>query len=144
MLNWSQLYSSLSRAESIHSKLEAIFQNFAKIVEAQVTDKTFLIKGISVSLHIENGYFTTTFAGRVLRFSFSSVPSGNDSLDGKVTCVLINEFPEKVLVPIGEFTFTASGMTSFTSPDTGGRLYVDDDLPTLVIALNFIHESLSK
>jgi hypothetical protein len=144
MLNWNQLNQQLGTVANRHSQLATKFQSFAKYVEEQVTAQAFNIKGISVSSHIESGYFTTTFVGRTLRFSFSSVLSENSSLLGNVTCDLMKEFPEIVFVPVGEFTFNVNGKTNLIVPDDGDQIIIDDDIPALYVALHFIHESLSK
>lgn len=144
MLDWNQLHQQLGTVSNRHSQLAAKFQNFAKYVEEQVTTNTFHIKGIAVSLHLEDGYFTTAFAGRTLRFSFSTVLSENGSLVGNVTCVQTKDFPENLFVPVGEFTFTGNGKTNLVAPDDGDSIIIDDDIPALYIALHFIHESLFK
>lgn len=144
MLNWNQLHQQLGTVSNRHSQLAAKFQSFAKYVEEQVTAQAFHIKGISISLHLEDGYFTTNFAGRTLRFSFSSALSENGSLVGNVTCGLMKDFPEKLSVPVGEFTFTGNGKTNLIAPDDGDPIIIDDDIPALYVALHFIHESLSK
>lgn len=144
MLKWSQLHQQLETVAIRHIQLAAKFQAFAKHVEDQVTNPTFHIKGISVSLYLEQGYFTTTFAGRTLHFAFSSALSENGSLVGTVTCGLIRELPEKTLVPVGEFTFTGSGKTNLNNPEDGDPITIDEDLPALYVGLNFIYEGLSK
>ena len=144
MLDWDQLHHELGTVSNRHSQLAAKFRSFAKYVEEQVTTPTFPIKGISVLLHLENGYFATAFAGRALRFSFSSALSQNGSLVGIVACVLTKDFPEKLFVPVGEFTFSGNGKTNLVAPDDGDSIIIDDHIPALYVALNFIHESLSK
>lgn len=144
MLKWNQLHQQLEIVASRHSQLAKKFQAFAKFVEEQVTTPTFHIKGISISLHLEQGYFTTTFAGRTLCFSFSSILSENGSLIGTVTCGLMQEFPEKSLVQVGEFTFTGNGETNLNDPEDGDSISMDKDIRALHVALHFIYESLSK
>lgn len=144
MLKWNQLHQQLETTANRHSQLAAKFRSFAKFVEEQVTAATFHIKGISVSLHLEQGYFTTTFAGRTLRFTFSSALSENGSLIGTVTCGLLKDSPERSLIPVGEFTFTGSGKSSLNNPEDGDPINIDEDLPALYIGLHFIYESLSK
>ena len=144
MLNCNQLHQQLETVSNRHSKLTAKFQSFAKYVEEQVTHEAFRIKGITVSLHIEDGYFTVAFAGRALRFTFSSVPFENGLLVGNVTCVLMKDFPEKLFVHVGEFTFAGNGKTNLVAPDDVDSIIIDDDISALYIALNFIHESLVK
>lgn len=144
MLDLNQLHQQLGTVSNRHSLLAVKFQGFAKCVEEQVAAPTFYIKGISVSLRLEDDYFTTAFAGRALRFSFSSALSENGLLVGIVTCVLTKDFPEKLFVPVGEFTFSGNGKTNLVAPDDGDSIIIDDDIPALCVALNFIHESLSK
>ncbi|MDP3188988.1 hypothetical protein [Limnobacter sp.] len=144
MLKWNQLHQQLETMANRHSQLAAKFQSFAKFVEQQVTDSAFHIKGISASLHLEQGYFTTTFADRTLRFTFSSVLSESGSLVGTVTCSLMKDFPEKSLVPVGEFTFTGSGKTNLNNPEDGDPIIIDADIPALYLGLHFIYEGLSK
>lgn len=144
MLKWNQLHQQLEGVANRHSQLAAKFQVFAKFVGEQVMAPAFHIKGISVSFHLEEGYFTASFAGRTLRFAFSSAMSENGSLAGTVTCSLVKEIPETSLVQVGEFTFTGSGKTNLINPEDGDPIIMDDDNPALYIGLHFIYESLSK
>jgi hypothetical protein len=144
MLKWNQLHQQLETVANRHSQLAAKFQVFAKFVENQVTTPMFHIKGISISLHLEEDYFTTTFAGRTLRFDFSSTLPEKGSLIGIVKCSLMKELPRISYVPVGEFTFTGSGMTNLNNPEDGDPIIIDDDIPALYVGLHFIHESLSK
>ena len=144
MLKWNQLHQQLETVANRHSQLATKFQAFAKFVEEQVTAPTFHIKGISASLHLEQGYFTTTFAGRTLHFTFSSALSENGSLVGTVMCGLMKELPERALVPVGEFTFTGSGKTNLNNPEDGDPIIIDEDIPALYVGLHFIYEALSK
>lgn len=144
MLNWDQLCQQLETIANRHLQLATKFQAFAKFVEAQVTAPTFHIKGISVSLHLEQDYFTTTFAGRTLHFTFSSGLSENGSLVGTVMCGLMKEIPKKMMVPVGDFTFTGSGKTNLNNPEDGDPIIVDEDIPALCIGLHFIYQGLSK
>lgn len=144
MLKWNQLHQQLETVANRHSQLAAKFQAFAKFVEEQVTAPMFHIKGISISLHLEQGYFTTTFAGRTLRFDFSSALPENGSLIGTVTCSLVKELPEISFVSVGKFTFATSGKTNLNNPEDGDPIIIDDDIPAQYVGLHFIHESLSK
>ena len=144
MLKWNQLHQQLETVANRHTQLAKKFQSFAKFVEEQVTAPTFHIKGISVSLHLEQGYFTTTFAGRTLRFDFSSALLESSSLVGTVTCSLMNEFPENSLVSVGEFTFNGSGITNLNNPEDGDPIIIDQDIPAQYVVLHFIYEGLSK
>jgi len=117
MLKWNQLHQQLETVANRYSQLETKFQTFAKLVEEQVTHPTFHIKGITVSPNLEQSYFTTTFAGRTLYFTFSSALAENGTLVGTVTCGLMRELPEKTLVSVGEFTFTGSGKTNLHDPE---------------------------
>jgi hypothetical protein len=144
MLKWNQLHQQLETITNRHSQLATKFQAFAKFVEAQVTAPGFHIKGISTSLYLEQAYFTTTFAGRTLHFTFSSTLSENGSLVGTVMCGLMKELPEKMLVPVGEFTFTGSGKTNLNNPEDGDPIILDEDVPALYIGLHFIYQGLLK
>lgn len=144
MLKWNQLHQQLEAIANRHLQLAAKFQVFAKFVEEQVTAPEFHIKGISASLHLEQSYFTTTFAGRTLRFDFSTALPENSSLIGTVTCSLVKELPEISFVSVGEFTFTANGKTNLNNPEDGDPIIIDADIPALYVGLHFIHESLSK
>ena len=101
MLEWSQLHQGLERASNRHRQLAAKYEQFAKFVAEQVTEPAFHIKGIGISLHLDQGFFVTTFAGRTLQFTFESVPSENGALVGKVTCHLKKEFSTPEYISIG-------------------------------------------
>ena len=144
MQKWNQLHLQLETIAKRHLQLAAKFQNFAKFMEMQVSAQTFHIKGIVVSLHVERGYFNTTFAGRTLCFTFSSSLIENGSLMGTVACYLVTDLPEKSMVPIGHFTFDSSGNTNLINPENGDQITMEEDFSALHLGLHFIYESLSK
>ncbi len=144
MLKWSPLHQQLETVANRHLQLAAKFQAFAKFVAEQVTAPMFHIKGISVSLHLEQDYFTTTFSGRTLRFDFSSALSESGSLVGTVMCNLVKKYPEISLASVGEFTFTGSGKTNLNNPEDGDPISIDDERPSLYVGLHFIYEGLLK
>ena len=76
MLAWNQLHQDLESATNRHRQLAAKFEQFAKFVAEQVAAPAFHIKGIGISLNLDQGFFSTTFAGRTLHYTFESVPSG--------------------------------------------------------------------
>ena len=144
MLDWNQLHQNLEKTSNRHRQLASRFEQFAKFVAEQVTAQLFHIKGIGISLCLDQGFFTTTFAGRTLQFVFASVPEETGTLVGHVTCYLKKEIPALEYIPIGEFRFTGSGQTTLVDPKKNEPITIDVDLDALYVALNFIHESLSK
>jgi hypothetical protein len=141
MLKWNTLHQNLEKAANRHLLLASRFNEFAKFIEDQITHQTFHIKGITTSLHLEQGFFTTMFSGRTLHFAFSSI-NENGTLIGNVKCHLKKEFPEPTYIEIGEFSFTGNGQTSLIEPEDNDPITIDSDLPSLYVALHFIHESL--
>ncbi|MEF8733749.1 MAG: hypothetical protein V5B40_18115 [Candidatus Accumulibacter meliphilus] len=83
MLEWNQLHQNLEMASRRHRQLAARYEQFAKDVAEQVTAPEFHIKGIGISLNIDQGFFSTTFAGRTLNFAFESLPGEDGVLVGK-------------------------------------------------------------
>jgi hypothetical protein len=79
-----------------------------------------------------------------LHFAFESVPEASGTLVGKVTCYLKKEFPTSEYISIGEFKFTGSGQSTLVHPTENDPITIDVDIAALHIALNFIHESLSR
>lgn len=143
MLDWNQLNKNLVRVSDKHSKLASKFGEFAKLVESQVNEPTFRIKGITTSLHLDQSYFTITFAGHTIVFLFTSLLEGGETLKGSVQCYLRKEFPEPLHIKIGEFSFTRSGQTDLKTPDEGDEIIIDVDVAALYVALHFINEGLS-
>lgn len=144
MLKWNQLHQELERATSRHRQLAARYEQFAKFVAEQVVVPAFHIKDIAISLNLDQGSFSTTFAGRTLYFIFESVSGENGALVGKVTCYLKKEFPILEYISIGEFKFTGSGQTTLVDPMENDPIDIDTDLGALYVVLNYIHESLSR
>lgn len=144
MLDWNQLHQSLEKASNRHRQLAAKFEQFAKFAAEQVAAPAFHIKGISVSLNLDQGFFTTCFAGRTLHFRFESVHEENGTLVGKVTCHLKKEFPASEYIPIGDFRFTGNGQTTLVDPTEKDPITIDVDLAALYIVLNYVHDSLSQ
>lgn len=144
MLEWNQLQKNLETTSNRHFRLFERFERFAKIVDEQVTAPSFHIKGIGISLNLDQSFFATTFAGRSLQFRFESVPEENGDLVGRVTCFLIKDFPELKYISIGDFRFTGNGQTTLTPPKENEQITIDYDLAALYVVLNYIHESLSR
>ncbi|MEI7535653.1 MAG: hypothetical protein WCJ76_00510 [Comamonadaceae bacterium] len=143
MLEWTTLHQNLETAAHKHHLLASRFNAFAMSVEDQITQQTFHIKGITVSLHLEHGFFSTTFSGRALHFVFASTTQDSGNLIGNVKCFLKREYPESRYLEIGQFTFAESGQTSLTEPQSGGPVAIDSDLSSLNVALHFISASLA-
>lgn len=144
MLNWDTLNKQLTAISSRHLKLASIFQTFARNVHAQVTVHDFHIKGISVTLNAEEDYFTITFVGKELRFSFGSILTETGSLEGRVRCDRIQRFPSELIIPVGEVQFTGSGNTGLFDPDNDDPITLSDEIDALKVVLNLINDSLSK
>lgn len=144
MLKWNQLHQELERATNRHRQLAAKYEQFVKFVAEQVVAPAFHIKGIGISLNLDQGSFSTTFAGRTLYFIFESVSGENGALVGKVTCYLKKEFPALEYISIGDFQFTGSGETTLVDPMENDPINIDIDLAALYVVLNYIHESLSQ
>lgn len=143
MLKWNSLHHNLENAANRHRLLASRFDGFTKFVMDQVTDATFHIKGITASLHSEQGILVMTFSGRTLHFVFSSTTEDSGMLVGNVTCYLKRDIPVQTYIEIGNFTFTGNGQTSLIEPEENEPITIDADLPSLYVALHFIHESLS-
>jgi hypothetical protein len=143
MLEWDQLHQNLERNSNRHRQLFAKFEQFAKFVDEQVSAPAFHIKGIGTSSNLDQGFFSTTFAGRTLQFQFESVSEENGPLAGKVTCYFKKEFPALEYISIGDFRFTGNGQTTLVDPNENDPITIDNDLTALYVVLNYIHESLS-
>jgi len=142
MLDWNQLNLHLEKASNSHNQLSALFSQFGKSVESQVSAPNFHIKGITVSLHLEKNYFTADFAGRSVMFVFSSSLDSSGTFSGNVQCYLHNEFPEPIHVKFGEFNFSESGQTDLKIPNVRTRIALNEDLHSLYLALDFIRNCL--
>lgn len=144
MLEWNQLHQNLQKTSNRHRQLAGKFEQFAKYVAEQVTAPAFHIKDIGATLNLDQGFFSTTFAGRTLQYVFESVSEENGTLVGKVTCYIKKEFPSLEYVSIGDFRFTGSGQTTLVDPAENAPITIDVDVAAQYIALNYIHESLSR
>jgi len=143
MLKWNALHDILEKTSIRHRQLASRFDVFAKFACDQLTAKSFHIKGITAELHGEQGFFTTTFAGRVLDFVFSSTSDSPGSLIGTVKCYIKRDVPQLINIELGGFTFNGSGQTNLIDPENNDPIYIDSDIPSLYVALHFIHESLT-
>jgi len=144
MLEWSQLHPNLERASSRHRQLLEKFERFAKFVEEQVTAPTFHIKGLGITSSLDQGFFSTTFAGRTLQFRFESALGDKEVLVGKVNCYLKKEFPALEYLSIGGFGFTTTGQTTLVDPNDKDPISIDTDIGALHLVIDYIHESLSR
>lgn len=143
MLEADQLHRNLETASNRHKVLFEKFGQFANSVKALVSNPQFHIKGIGVSLNLDQGYFSTSFAGRTLHLRFESTAGEHGSLVGKVTCYRQTDFPTQVISSIGDFQFKGTGETNPLAPAENKTIFINDDLQGLHIVLNYIHESLA-
>jgi hypothetical protein len=144
MLNEKQLHDQLGNAALQHRKLAAKFAEMAKHVEAQVSAPHYPVPDIVTALQLEQGVFSTTFAGRTLSFVFSSSLGTEGSLIGQVACYMKKDFPQPVQVALGGFGFSASGQTSRTVLPEHVPADMDTALGASLITLHFIHTSLTQ
>ncbi|MBP8168321.1 MAG: hypothetical protein KAX99_01550 [Azonexus sp.] len=144
MLEWNQLHQNLEKNSNRHRQLVAKFELFAKFVDDQVSAPAFHIKGIGISSNLDQGFFSTIFAGRTLQFRFESVFEETGTLVGKVTCYLKKEMPALEFIAIGDFRFTGNGQTTLVDPNENDPITIDNDLAALYVVLNYIHESLLR
>ena len=145
MLTNGQLHEILAAVSLRHNSLKAKFAEFAKHLETALPKDDYLVKGISVKTVLESDYVELRFAGRVLKFVFTSlVPEAQHKLVGSVQCYLVVDTPERKLVEVGGFTFKPSGESDIKPPPDNDPIHVNFDTSALYIALNLIHEALSK
>lgn len=143
MLKWKSLHQVLETASDRHRDLAARFEVFAKNISEQVTQPNFYIKGIGCALYLEQAFFEMSFAGRNLRFTFTSGTGDGGVQVGRVRCHLKRDFPQVSISEIGEFTFKRNGESNLNDPESGDVLNVDSDIAALYIALNYLYESLA-
>ena len=144
MLTWNQLYQNLKDASYRHNELLSRFGEFAKLVASKVDEQSFHIKGLTTELHLDQGYFTTTFAGRTIMFIFTSLLEDSGRLKGNIQCYLKKEFPELTHIKIGEVNFNGDGLVDLKMPDQDSIIYIDNEkMGALYVLLHFIHKSLS-
>ena len=143
MLNEKQLNGQLINAAAQHAKLAAKFTALAQHVKAQVNEAHYPVKGITAILHLEQGFFSTTFAGRTLSFVFTSSFVAEASLSGHVRCYLKKYFPQHEQVLLGGFSFSASGKTSPIALSNPVAADMDTTQGARLIILRFLHDSLA-
>lgn len=141
MLTWNQLHQDLEKSAKRHRQLFGVFERFAQFVAEQVSSPSFHINGITAS-PVEDGFFTVTFAGRILLFAFSSTAEQNGALSGNVDCYLKKNIPVQEHVLMGSFSFTSNGKTNLKEPEENDFIVIDCDFSCLYVALHFIHESI--
>lgn len=140
MVPSSVLFKKLARLSGRYLQLLERFEAFAKHVETQTQEPSFLVKDISTSLHLSDRYFTVTFAGRTVRFEFSTPVGDNGTFRGLIRCYLLPSFPETAPVELSSFTFKGSGQTELKEPEVN----ITYDLQALYLALHTIYEALDK
>ncbi|MCX7088755.1 MAG: hypothetical protein NTV00_11970 [Methylococcales bacterium] len=141
-----QLHDSFDKAASQHKALSTVFNEFANFVKDCIQTPSIANHSITASLNLSQGFFTTTFAGRTVSFVFTSSLASSDSenLVGNVRCYIKKEFPEPKQIEFGGFTFNEEGFTNINIPNSEDTIRITNDLGTLLMALHYIHESLSK
>lgn len=142
MLKYGQLHDALTSASRRHDELRKRFGEFTKQVESQLNADAFPIKGITVTPSTDYAGFSVAFAGRDLRFVFTSKHNGSSVLRGVVTCFISRNIPETKLIQVGEFSFDGRGKSDLNDPEDNEGLQIDYDLSAIYMALHFVHESL--
>jgi hypothetical protein len=139
----TQLHDNLDKASDQHAALTSVFDEFANFVKDCIQTPSIANHSITAALHLDQGLFTTTFAGRTVSFVFTSSLEKSGNLIGNVNCYIKKNFPEPKQVEFGGFTFDAEGYTNINVPNSNETIHIANDLGTLLMALHFIHESLS-
>jgi hypothetical protein len=141
-----QLHDNLDKASDQHTALTSVFEGFANFVKDCIQSPSIANHSITASLHRDQGFFTTTFAGRMVSFVFTSSLEDEVSgtMVGNVKCYIKKEFPEPKQIEFGGFTFDEKGHTNIKIPDSNETIHIANDLGTLLMALHFIHDSLSN
>ena len=150
MLKWIELNRSMEKASKQYLDLVFQFETFAKSVESKSTLLESNFKDIKTSLHLEQGFFTITFAQQTLHFVFSSIAkstvsgvSGVNGIEGNISCYLEREFTKRKYIKIGNFTFSDTGETNLYEPTEGDVISLQYELHSAHLIYHFIHESLS-
>lgn len=146
MSHLTRLRDNINKASKQHMALAAVFEEFAHFVKDCVLSPALANHSILVSLHLDQYCFTTSFAGRLVTFVFSSSmeDKNNGDLIGNVTCYLKKDFPEPKQIEFGGFTFNEAGITNVEIPGSNETIHITNDLGTFFMALHFIHDSLSQ
>ena len=138
-----RLHNSLNKASKQHIALTEKFNEFTHFIKQCLETPSVASHNISISLQqLDNGIFTTTFAGRTTTFVFTTALEDNGDLEGTVRCFIKHEFPEPKQIRLGEFAFTETGLTNLKLPNEGSRIGIANDFGTLHIALHLIREGL--
>jgi hypothetical protein len=140
----AQLHDNLNKASKQHEALAAIFNDFANFVKDCTQSPSIASHSITAILHLDHGFFVTTYAGRTVSFVFTSAMEPDGNMTGSVTCYLKKNFPEQQQVEFGGFTFNGDGQTNINIPNSNQTIQIANDLGTLLMALHFIYDSLSK
>jgi hypothetical protein len=139
-----QLHKSLDKASTQHTILTSKFKEFAFFTKDCMQSPRISNHNIIASLqHLDKGYFTTSYAGRIVSFVFASCLDEFGTMVGVVKCYLQKDFPECKQIEIGEFIFDEEGHTNLKLPNEDAKISIANDFGTLHITLHFIHESLS-
>ncbi|MEQ1544858.1 hypothetical protein [Methyloglobulus sp.] len=139
----TQLHDNLDKASDQHTALTSVFDEFANFVKDCIQTPSIANHSITAALHLDQGLFTTTFAGRTVSFVFTSSLENSGNLIGNVKCYIKKNFPEPKQVEFGGFTFDAEGYTNINVPNSNETIHIANDIGTLLMVLHFIHESLS-
>ena len=144
MIPWIALSQKLAGHSSQYVQLKDKFAEFAVHVATQMHHPAFHIKGITVSLHLADCYFTVAFVGRIVRFEYRTEVGESAAFKGLVDCYLLARFPAKDPIKLTGFTFNGGGQTELIEPGTQDSLNIAWDSSAAHIALDVINQALSK
>lgn len=144
MISWADAHKKIAKSSREFNLLQIKFDTFFTHVESQLKEEPSLnIKGIQVHKG-GSDFFTANFAGRDLRFVFTTMLNGSETLAGRVTVYMSSKFSEEKFTKIDSFEFSTSGKTTLNIEDhDDDPAELDHDAHALCIFLGFLYKSLS-
>ena len=143
MIPINKVYVRMTRISERYLKLKKIFDNFCHLAEAQLTDSSLTVQGITFFPNLERNRFDVSFAGKTLRFSFFVAEDEMPSLKGFIECNPIGRDKKPMDIIVGKFSFNGQAETAFRTED-GDPLYIDSQWAAGQLVLYFLSEAIDK
>lgn len=124
-----------------YAQFSEIFAQFLKGC-TYLTDPSSPVKGIALSVSLDQNHFDVLFAGMVVRFHFVAGYGADSALTGRVIVIRVSPTFSDTPDIIGSFLFNGQGITDFEVSDGSDKLEIEYNAAEIV--LHFLDQALAK
>lgn len=144
MLGANEIYRHLTQISQRHDKLKKLFEEFGTLAKSHLEDKSCPVQNVIFDEDYSNDRFYVRFAGKCVRFAFSSDLASKGSGRAFVMCNLVDPVTKAVGTAVGKFSFNGQGNTELKLPPDGDEITVNAQGGPGYLVLHMLNEALDK